>query len=120
MSRPVEELLSEALLHFEAATVYAKLTDEDPQMIVDAMSMRLFAGLDALTRLPDGVADRLFGGDWPDMRGLRHRIAHGYAALSLTRVRETVTTDLQGAIKAIRREFADSGHSPQEIEEQEN
>jgi len=47
----------------------------DPQFVVDAMSMRLFAGLEMLTRRLDGVADRLFPGKRPDMRGLRHRIA---------------------------------------------
>jgi uncharacterized protein with HEPN domain len=51
------------------------------------------------------------------MRGLRHRIAHGYGAISLTRVRETVTGDLPGAIATIRREL-ESAHSPQEIEDQ--
>jgi uncharacterized protein with HEPN domain len=118
MSRTVDELLTEAPLHFDAATEYAKVTDRDPQMIVDAMSMRLFAGLETLTRLLNGVADRLFPGVWPDMRGLRHRIAHGYGALSLTRVRETVTTDLPDAIATLRRELEESAHSPQEIEEQ--
>ena len=80
--------------------------------------MRLFAGLETLTRLPDDVADRLFPGVWPDMRGLRHRIAHGYGAISLTRVRETVTGDLPGAIATIRLELEQSAHSPQNIEEQ--
>jgi uncharacterized protein with HEPN domain len=118
MSRTVDELLAEALVHFDAATEYAQVTDRDPRMTLDAMSMRLFAGLETLTRLPDDVADRLFPGVWPDMRGLRHRIAHGYGAISLTRVRETVTGDLPGAITTIRLELEQSAHSPQEIEEQ--
>ena len=100
------------------ATEYAQLTDRDPRMILDAMSMRLFAGLDPLTRLPDDVADRLFPGVWPDTRGLRHRIAHGYGAISLTRVRETVTGDLPEAIATIRLELEQSAHGPQRIEEQ--
>lgn len=105
MSRTVRELLAEALAHFDAAAEYAQVTDRDPRMILDAMSMRLFAGLETLTRLPDGVADHLFSGEWPDMRGLRHRIAHGYGAISLTRVRETVTTGLPGVVATIRREL---------------
>ena len=118
MSRTIEELLREALVHFDAATEYAQVTDRDPRMILDAMSMRLFAGLETLTRLPDGLADRLFPGDWPDMRALRHRIAHGYGAISLTRVRETVTGDLPEAITTIRRELEQSAHSQQEVAEQ--
>ncbi|TIC80076.1 HepT-like ribonuclease domain-containing protein [Nocardioides sp. GY 10127] len=117
MSRTVEELLTEALVHFDAATAYAETTTTDPQLVVDAMSMRLFAGLETLTRLPDGVAERLFPGEWPDMRGLRHRIAHGYGAINLMRVRATVTGDLPNAVAAIRRELDQSGPSPQAIEE---
>jgi hypothetical protein len=59
MSRTIDELLTEALVHFDAATEYAQVTDRDPRMILDAMSMRLFAGLETLTRLPEGLADRL-------------------------------------------------------------
>ena len=117
MSRTIDELLTEALVHFDAATEYAQVTDRNPQLILDAMSMRLFAGLETLTRLPDDVADRLFPGVWPDMRALRHRIAHGYGAISLTRVRETVTGDLPAVIATIRLEL-ESAHSPQRIEEQ--
>ena len=62
MSRTIDELLTEALVHVDAATEYAQVTDRDPRMILDAMSMRLFAGLETLTRLPDDVADRLFPG----------------------------------------------------------
>jgi uncharacterized protein with HEPN domain len=105
VSRTIDELLTEALLHFDAATAYARATQPDSRMILDAMSMRLFAGLETLTRLPDGEADRLFPGEWPDMRGLRHRIAHGYGAVSLTRVRETVIGDLPDAIATIRDEL---------------
>jgi uncharacterized protein with HEPN domain len=118
VSRTDDELLAEALVHFDAATEYAEVTDRDPRMILDAMSMRLFAGLETLTRLSEGVADRLFPDEWSDMRGLRHRIAHGYGAISLTRVRETVATDLAGAIETIRRELGQSADSPQEITEQ--
>lgn len=105
MSRTVDELLAEALVRFDAAAGYAEVTDENPQMVLDAMTMRLFAGLETLTRLPDGVADELFPVEWPDMRGLRHRIAHGYGAINLVRVRETVVTDLPTAIDTIRWEL---------------
>lgn len=115
MSRTTHELLIESLVHLDAATEYAQAVDVDSRMVLDAMSMRLFAGLEALTRLPAGVADRLFPGEWPDMRGLRHRVAHGYGAVNLTRVRETVTGDLPGAISTIRQELEQSAQPPQEM-----
>jgi uncharacterized protein with HEPN domain len=87
-------------------------------MVLDATAMRLFAGLETLSRLPTGLADRLFPDEWPDMRGLRHRIAHGYGAISLTRVRETVTVDLPVAIEAIRRELERTALNDQETENQ--
>ncbi|RNL62326.1 DUF86 domain-containing protein [Nocardioides marmoriginsengisoli] len=105
MSRTVEEVLNEALGHFDAATEYALLDGTPQRLVIDAMSMRLFAGLETLTRLPDEVADRLFPDTWPDMRGLRHRIAHGYGATSLTRIKETVMSDLPTAVAAIRAEL---------------
>lgn len=117
MSRTVEELLAEALVHFDAATAYAEATAPDPQLLVDAMSMRLFAGLETLTRLPDGVADQLFPGEWPDMRGLRHRIAHGYSAINLVRVCATDTGDLPNAVATIRRELKRSAPIPKEVED---
>lgn len=109
MSRTADELLGEALIHFDAASEYAQVTDENPRMVLDAMTMRLFAGLETLTRLPASLIDTLFADEWPDMRGLRHRIAHGYGAINLVRVRETVISDLPEAVDAIRRELA---HSP--------
>ena len=109
-----------SLVHFDAATEYAEATDRDPRMVIDAMSMRLFAGLEALTRLPDGVADRLFPGEWPDMRGLRHRIAHGYGGISLMRVRETVAVELPAVVETIRRELDhQSEDSPHKIEDEQ-
>ncbi|WP_182379117.1 hypothetical protein [Nocardioides sp. WS12] len=57
MSRTTTDLIVEALVHFDAAAEYAQRDDPEPQMAIDAMSMRLFAGLETLTRLPEGVAD---------------------------------------------------------------
>jgi len=105
VSRTVSELLREALLHLDAATAYARRSAEEPQMVLDAMAMRLFAGLETLTRLPDSTVEMLFPGEWPDMRGLRNRIAHGYGAVNLTRVRATVTDELPAAMQAIRLEL---------------
>lgn len=105
MSRTIDELLREAPLHFDVASRYGRAGESDGQMALDAMTMRLFAGLEALTQLPDDVADRLFRDQWPDMRGLRNRIAHGYGAMNLTRVRATVAEDLPDAVAAIVREL---------------
>lgn len=105
MSRTVEELLGEAVIHLDAAAAYARTDTTDPTLVLDAMSMRLFAGLETLTRLPDDMADRLFVGRWADMRGLRNRIAHGYGGLDLVRLRATVDDELPQAIDAMRREL---------------
>ncbi len=46
MSRTADELLAESLVHFDAAAQYAQVTDEDPQMVLDAMTMRPSAGVE--------------------------------------------------------------------------
>jgi len=106
MTRSVEELLREALLHFDAAAAYAVREITDPQMVADAIAMRLFAGLEALVRLPNEFADDLFRDSWPDMRGLRHRMAHGYGTINATRLRATIAHDLPSTVDLIRDELA--------------
>ena len=105
MSRTTEDLLREALVHFDAAASYVRSEHQDRALVLDAMTMRLYAGLETLTRLPEGIADRLFTDAWADMRGLRNRIAHGYGGLDLVRLRTTVTREMADAIDAMRREL---------------
>ncbi len=50
MSRSTQELLREALVHLELATKYASDEDLD-QLVIDAVCMRLSAGIEVLARL---------------------------------------------------------------------
>ncbi len=77
MSRSEEEVLHEALTHFELMLEHAQ-RDVIDQLVVDAVCMRLSAGVETLNRLDPSVRDRMFGDSWPLMWGMRNRIAHGY------------------------------------------
>lgn len=63
MSRTKDQLLHEALVHFEAAQQYAT-ADVLDQLVIDALCMRLSAGIDVLARLEPPVRDAMFGADW--------------------------------------------------------
>lgn len=68
MSRQPDEILRDALAHFEIVLAYAE-HDLDDQIVIDAICMRLSAGVEALATLEPNVRDRLFGADWPLMWG---------------------------------------------------
>jgi uncharacterized protein with HEPN domain len=77
VSREPDEILRDARAHFETMNAYAE-HDLDDQLVVDAICMRLSAGIEALATLDPGGRDQLFGTDWPLIWGMRNRIAHGY------------------------------------------
>ena len=54
------------------------------QLVIDAVCMRLSAGLESLNRLEPGRLDELGGADWPLMWGMRDRIAHGFCSWTPT------------------------------------
>lgn len=101
--RTTAEILEEALHHFELAEEYAA-RDLTEQIVVDAASMRLSAGIDTLSRLDDATRQRLFGPAWRAMRGMRNRIAHGYMLVDGGLVRDTLELDLPRVLAAIRAE----------------
>ncbi len=74
MTRSDHEVLQEALTHFDLMLHHAQgeLTD---QLVIDAVCMRLSAGLDVLNRLDPDVRDGMFGDNCPLMWGMRNRIA---------------------------------------------
>ena len=100
-SRTTVQLLSEALEHLEAAETYASrdLTD---QVVIDAIALRLSAGIEALGQLSDAERVGLLGDTWPAMRGMRNRIAHGYAGVAERYLVEVVRSDLPGLVAAVR------------------
>lgn len=66
MSRATQELLHEALVHLELASASAGVGDLD-QLVIDAIRMRLSAGIEVLAKLDLDVRRRLFGTSWPLM-----------------------------------------------------
>ena len=93
MTRTPDESLREARIHFELMHRHAKEDLED-QLVIDAICMRLSAGLEALARLDAATLDRLFGDAWPLMWGMRNRIAHGYLLVDPDIVRRTLEHDI--------------------------
>ncbi|TWP32740.1 HepT-like ribonuclease domain-containing protein [Leekyejoonella antrihumi] len=105
MSRSTPELLSEALVHLELASSYAGVDDLD-QLVIDAICMRLSAGIEVLARLDPNARSRLFGGNWQFMWGMRNRIAHGYLMVDSDIVQQTIETDLPDIVRAVKRELS--------------
>jgi hypothetical protein len=66
VTRTGEESLREARTHFGLMVTHAQgdLTD---QLVIDAVCMRLSAGVEALARLDAPTRDRLYGDAWPLM-----------------------------------------------------
>lgn len=65
MSRQPAEVLRGALSHFETMQIHA-LRDLDDQLVIDAVCMRLSAGIETLATLDRTLRDVLFGDDWAD------------------------------------------------------
>jgi uncharacterized protein with HEPN domain len=81
-------------------------------MIIDAVCMRLSAGIEVLARLDPAVRDRMFADDWHHVWGMRNRIAHGYLLVDADIVRKTVDVDLPEIVSVIRREIAGTSMRP--------
>lgn len=101
MSRQPDEILRDALAHFETILAYAG-HDLDDQLVIDAICMRLSAGIEALATLEPKVRDQLFGVDWALMWGMRNRIAHGYLLVDSAIVRQTLAQDIPKIIDRIQ------------------
>lgn len=106
MSRSTPELLREALLHLELVVEYAGGEDLDRQLAIDAICMRLSAGIEVLARLDPDVRARLFGDNWQFMSAMRNRIAHGYLLVDSGIVRQTIEIDLPDILGVINGELA--------------
>lgn len=104
MSRTTAEILGDAHAHFARLISYVE-RDLDDQLVIDAICMRLSAGIEALARLENADRDRLFGADWTVMWGMRNRIAHGYLLVNAEIVRQTVDEDPPGIVRVIEDEL---------------
>lgn len=107
MSRSTQEILREALVHLKLADAYAGKEDLD-QLVIDAICMRLSAGIEVLANLDPHLRTSLFGGNWQFMWGMRNRIAHGYLLVDSDIVRQTVEIDLPEIIQAVRSELSEA------------
>ncbi len=114
MSRSEQEVLREALTHFELMLDHARgddtgddtggvMSDVMDQLVLDAVCMRLSAGVEVLNRLDPGVREGLFGDSWPLMWGMRNRIAHGYLLVDGAIIRRTLVTDVPAIMAQIHR-----------------
>ena len=107
MSRTRPEVLRDALGHFELMLAHARLGLGD-QLVIDAVCMRLSAGLEALASLSPAERVELFGDNWPLMWGMRNRVAHGYVLIDATIIRETIAEDIPGILRSIRSDLESS------------
>ncbi|WP_295700785.1 HepT-like ribonuclease domain-containing protein [Lapillicoccus sp.] len=82
------------------------------QFVVDAVCMRLSAGVEVLNRLDASVRTGLFGDSWTFMWGMRNRIAHGYLLIDPAIIRRTLETDIPTIMRQIHRALGeDPGRS---------
>ena len=108
MTRTPEEALREAQTHFALMVQHAQ-GNLDHQLVIDAICMRLSAGVEALARLDTATRDRLFGDAWTLMWGIRNRIAHGYLLVDTDIVRRTLEHDIPPILTGIEAELTDAG-----------
>jgi uncharacterized protein with HEPN domain len=94
-------VLEEALAHFEVVAEYDS-GDLADQKTVDAICMRLSAGIEALSALSAADREALFGDVWNQKWGMRNRIAHGYLLVEPAIVRSTVDRDLPMMIVVVK------------------
>ena len=105
MKRDRDDLLRDALAHFEVMGRYAN-QDTSDQLVIDAICMRLSAGLDVLANLDADIRADLFAGQWSLMWGMRNRIAHGYLLVDPAIVRQTIDHDMVVIVTSIRQALA--------------
>lgn len=95
------EILQDALAHFEIMQGHAA-QDLDERLVIDAVCMRLSAGIEALAALDPAVREEIFGEAWPLMWVMRNRIAHGYLLVDTTIIRQTLIHDVPSIVSRIR------------------
>lgn len=98
--RSAADLLSEALTHLQLAQQHGT-GDLTSQLVIDAVSLRLAAAIDALSALPEEVLDEHFGSIWVSLKGMRNRIVHGYLLVDPRIVSRTVERDVPDLIARV-------------------
>lgn len=111
MSRDSSEILRDAMAHLRIMRDHAE-RDLDDQLVLDAVCMRLSAGIEALATLDPATREEMFGQDWPLMWGMRNRIAHGYLLIDATIVRQTLAHDVPSIMSRVRLHLATAQAAP--------
>lgn len=114
MSRTVRERLLDAERHFQAAIQYSQEPSvaggesaEPDEKTVDAICMRIAAGVESLHALEPERRAELFGDAWSTTWGMRNRIAHTYSRVEPSVIMATVRLDLPPLLAVIRRAVGD-------------
>ncbi|MDO5635388.1 MAG: DUF86 domain-containing protein [Micrococcus sp.] len=100
-------MLADALAHFDLMQEHAARGLHE-RLVLDAVCMRLSAGIEALANLDGETRSELFGADWPLMWGLRNRIAHGYLLIDHQIIEATLARDIPRILPRMRQRTADS------------
>lgn len=102
MSRTPDEIIRDAMAHFAIMEAHSH-RDLGDQLVIDAVCMRLSAGIEALSTLDTGTRSQLFGDTWALMWGMRNRIAHGYLLVDADIIRETLDVDIPQIVSLMTR-----------------
>lgn len=105
MSRSDREYILDAQQHLAVLRQHLQRGHLDDQTVADAVSLRLAAAIESISRASDDLRSRLFGDDWSLMWATRNRIAHGYAFIDLSIITATVTDDLPWFEAALEQEI---------------
>lgn len=108
MTRTDRELIEDALDHIELLHRHMRRGDLADNTVADAVSLRLAAAIEALSRCSTEMRTRLFGDEWSLMWATRNRIAHGYAFVSIDVITSTVNDDVPRLEARLRLEVADT------------
>lgn len=103
VSRTKPEIIEESLEHLCMIPEYAAMGLES-RIVLDAIAMRLTAGLEAVRALDDQTRERLFGDDWRVMWATRNRIAHAYSSADPDVIRETIKNSVPALIARLEAE----------------
>jgi uncharacterized protein with HEPN domain len=104
VTRTEEEILWEAFDSFELAVGYANRATAPDQLAIDAICMRIVAGVEALNKLTEERRVELFGESWANMRGIRNRVVHSYGYVDPRIILETARDDLPHVLSIITSE----------------
>ncbi|GIG37697.1 HepT-like ribonuclease domain-containing protein [Cellulomonas pakistanensis] len=96
MKRTTTDLADDALEHLTLIRRYVGEYGLDEEVALDAVALHLSSALDCIGKMPAADRDAACGSEWPQIRSLRNRIAHGYLWIEADVVRGVVREHLDG------------------------